>query len=661
MSSIKKFLRYILYPTSRINEVAPTVEAQDQDDILASPNIRGRGLKWRHLWQSPPLLIGLIIMLGLLIIMLFGPLFVDFDPYITAQAVLPHWDSELNEMVIPPFEPSDEHPFGTDDYGNDLLSLIVYGARVTLVAAAYITLVRVVIGVVFGSIAGWKADGRADRLIMAVIAGIAAVPLLLSGLILLLAMDVRNGVIVFIIALSIIGWTETAQYIRSETMLIRKKPYMEAAVATGLTELQMVVRHALPNLLPMLLVIIALEMGAVLLLLAELGFLGIFIGGGSRFIMDPVFGGQPEVLVPVPEWGGLVAKGSGSIRSNPHLVIFPAMAFVVAIIGFNFLGEGLRQLLQRSSVNTSYLLSKRMALFIALAIAGSVIIIQRTGPIPSYGRLAAEFDLEQVSEHVNIMADAANPADPATVIEENLDYVADYFKENEFIRGWRTGVNSSYIYEEGDQKAVIGFFPGYDFDNAAELITVIAQMDATGESSEDINNISVGAMLEATRLWYENQFDPRRSLVFIAWYGEPFNANTAQAFLDEWENFSPLPIPVRFPAAYQAAIFHIDLRGGGESLWLDPASDEFLLETMTESASQAGLSLIELDEAPMPDTEALISREIPSLFMQLTSEAADEEGDGSGITGASEALIISLMKLANQPRSWVPEQGIRIR
>ncbi len=599
-------------------------------------------------------------MIGLLVIVLFGPLFVDFDPYITAQAVLPHYDSETKKMVVPPFEPSEEHPFGTDDFGNDLLSLIVYGSRVTLVAAAYITLVRVVIGVFFGSIAGWNADGRADRTIMAVIGGIAAVPLLLSGLILLLAMDVRNGVIVFIIALSLIGWTETAQYIRSETMLIRKRPYMEAAVATGLSELQMVVRHALPNLLPMLLVIIALEMGAVLLLLAELGFLGIFIGGGSRFIMDPVFGGQPQVLVPVPEWGGLVAKGTGSIRSNPHLVIFPAMAFVVAIVGLNFLGEGLRQLLQRSSINTSYLLSKRMALIIGLAIAGSVIIIQRTGPIPSYGRLASQFDIEQVAEHVETMAQTGRTNDPAAAIEQNLVYVTDQLKENEFIRGWRTGVNSTYIYEENDQRAVIGFFPGYDFDHGAELITVFAQMDAAGGLPDGQDNMNVGAMLEISRLWYEKQFDPRRSLLFIAWYGEPFDVETAQGFLEEWENFAPLPIPVRFPAAYQAAIFHIDLTGGGDELWLDPDSDKFLLEEMTDSASQVDMTLLRSDQAPLPATEAIISQEIPSLFMQLTGGSPDGESDGSGIAAASEALAITLMKLANQPRSWVPAQGMRL-
>ncbi len=658
MARIKELLRYIGNPRSRINEVTGPEVGQEDDDTLAAPAIRGRGLKLRHFWQSPPLLVGSIILIGLLVIILFGPLMVDFDPYITAQAVLPHWDSDLNEMVIPPFEPSQDHPFGTDDFGNDLLSLIVYGSRVTLVAAAYITLARVVIGVIIGSIAGWNAERGVDRAIMAVIGGIAAVPMLLSGLILILALDIRNGVIVFILGLSVIGWTETAQYIRSETMIIRKKPYMEAARATGLTELQMIVRHTLPNLLPMLLVIVALEMGAVLLLLAELGFLGIFIGGGSRFIMDPVFGGQPQVLVPVPEWGGLVAKGSGSIRSNPHLVIFPALAFVVAILGLNFLGEGLRQLLQRSSVNTSYLLSKRMVVFLVVGIVGTAIIIQRTGPIPSYGRVAAGFEIDQVQQHIAIMEQNGIGADPDVATEVNLAYLSDTFKENEFIRGWRTGVNSSYIYEEGDQRAVIGFFPGYDFDHGAELITLLVQMDATGRSTD--KNASAGAMLEITRLWFENQFDPRRSVLFIAWYGEPFDRETAQTFLETWDNFAPLPIPVRFPAAYQAAIFYADLTGEGDELWLDPDSDEFLLEIMGESASQAGISLLDSEHSPRPDDEAIISQEIPTVYMQLGAEETDREGQGSGISKASEAITIAMMQLANRPRSWVPVQGIRI-
>jgi peptide/nickel transport system permease protein len=574
---------------------------------------------------------------------------------------LPHWDSEAKEMVRPPFEPSAEYPFGTDDYGNDLLSLIVYGARVTLVAAAYITLVRIVIGVVVGSIAGWNAGGRADRTIMAFIGGIAAVPLLLSGLILLLALDVRNGVTVFIIALSVIGWTETAQYIRSETMLIRKKPYMEAAVATGLTELQMVIRHGLPNLLPSLLVVIALEMGAVLLLLAELGFLGIFIGGVSRFTTDPVFGGAPEVLVPVPEWGGLVAKGTGSIRANPHLIIFPAMAFVVAILGLNFVGEGLRQLLQRSSINTSYLLSKRMAIFIALSIVGSRIIIQHKGPIPSYGRLASQFDIEQVVEHVEAMAQTGRSADPTAAAEQIQDYVTDVFRQNEVVPGWRTGVFSGYIYEGDNEQAVLGFFPGYDYDHAAELITVFAQMDAPAESPDGAGNMTIAAMLELSRLWAENQFDPRRSLLFIAWNGEPFDAEAALAFLERGKNFTTLPIPIRFPEAYQTAIFHVDLTGGGEELWLAPESDEFLLEMMTESASQANVPLFESNQAPLSSAQPVVSNEFPSLFMQLTEASPDGDGEGSGISGAAEALVITLMKLANRPKSWQPVSPLIVR
>lgn len=654
MRSIKKAFHYLLNPTSRINQKGSTEKVLPNNENLASPNFHGRGLKLRHFWQSPLLLMGVLILSGLLVVVLFGPFMVDFDPYITTQAVLPHYDSEAKQMIIPPFPPSAEHPLGTDDFGNDLLSLIIYGSRVTLVAAAYVTLIRMVLGVVIGSIAGWNAEGRSDRVIMAIVGGVASVPLLLSGVILLLAMDIRNGVYVFIIGLSVIGWTETAQFVRSETMLIRKKPYMEAAVATGLTELQMVVRHALPNLLPMLLVIAALEMGAVLLLLAELGFLGIYIGGGSRFAMDPIFGGQPQVLVPVPEWGGLVAKGAGAIRTSPHLAIFPALGFVVSILGLNFLGEGLRQLLQRSNVNTSYLLSKQMALFTAALITISAIVIQRTGPAPSYGRLAAGFDMERVEGHIDVMAQNDEALNPADAIEANLDYIAQYFRENELIRGWRPGINTSYRYEDNGQIAIIGFLPGYDFDLSPELLTVIFQVDAAGQSDGGMGNYSLAAMLELVRLYHEKQFDPRRSILFIAWYGDQVDA---EQYLEYRGNFTPLPVPVNFPQVYQTAIFHVDLSGGGDTLWLDPASDRMLLGVMGDSASQANMPLLEADNPPRPGNKVNLSQTSPSLSMQLSIREPGAASDGSGIAEASQSLAITLMKLANQPHSWVDDPG----
>ena len=203
---------------------------------------------------------------------LFGPLWAPENPYLAGQRTLSYVDGEL---VSPPFPPSEEYPLGTNEWGKDTLSLLLYGARNTLVACIFITMARLILGLILGAMSGWNEGGLIDRTIMGSIGLTTALPTLITSMIIIYALDIRRGLPVFIIGLSLIGWGEIAQYIRSEFMILKTRPFVEGARAMGLQGIHIAVRHILPNILPQLIVITLLEMGAVLMILGELGFVGV--------------------------------------------------------------------------------------------------------------------------------------------------------------------------------------------------------------------------------------------------------------------------------------------------------------------------------------------------------------------------------------------------
>ncbi|MEJ2749332.1 MAG: ABC transporter permease, partial [Anaerolineae bacterium] len=311
MNNLKNILSRILNPRSRLDNVPSFADsvanAYGEGEV---PGGAISGVRLGDVWRNTPLMMGIIIVLGLLALVLYGPVWAPQNPYIAGQHIVPHMDWETHQFIRPPLDPSPEYPLGTDQWGADILSMLMHGARNTLVACAFITMVRVILGLILGAMAGWNEGKPIDRFIMGVIGTIASLPLLISTIILIYALDIRRGLLVFIIALSIIGWTEIAQYIRSEFLVLRKMPYIEGAQATGLTGLQIAVRHVLPNVLPQLLVITFLEMGAVLMLLGELGFVGVYIGGGSRIdLTEPLGPTNIVTLTDVPEWGAMIADG----------------------------------------------------------------------------------------------------------------------------------------------------------------------------------------------------------------------------------------------------------------------------------------------------------------------------------------------------------------
>nr|MBC7244761.1 M28 family peptidase [Chloroflexota bacterium] len=344
-----------------------------------------------------PLIIGSLIVFALFLVVLFGPLLAPENPYLAGQRS----SMVINgQFTTPPFPPMPGLPLGTDEWGRDILSMLLYGTRNTLVACLFIAMARILLGSALGMLAGWNEGGLLDRLVMGLVEWTTALPALLTGMILILALGIQRGITVFIVALCFVGWAEIAQYIRSEFMVVRRKPFIEGARVIGLDGLGIAIRHILPNVLPSLVVIAVLEMGAVLMILGELSFIGVFIGGGTWVQV----GDTAVVNIPdIPEWGAMMAGARQYARSKTWMVFYPALAFFLAVLGFNLLGEGLRRIVQQRGVSTAFILSKRMVLVIAAITLATVYIVTHVGPAPSYAGLAQRFDVQNALSHLEAL------------------------------------------------------------------------------------------------------------------------------------------------------------------------------------------------------------------------------------------------------------------
>ena len=402
-------------------EAADVLQDEPAGRAPATTQRRRRAL----LELNMPLLFGLMMVLALFAVVLFGPLWAPENPYLAGQRSSMTIDGQF---ATPPFPPMTGLPLGTDQWGRDILSMLLYGTRNTLVACVFIAMARVVLGSALGMLAAWNEGGPLDRLVMSLVEWTTALPALVTGMILISALGIQRGIAVFIVALCLVGWAEIAQYIRSEFMLVRRKPFIEGARAVGLDGLGIAVRHILPNILPALVIIAVLEMGAVLMILGELGFIGVFIGGGTWVqVGDTAIANIPDI----PEWGAMMAGARQFARANTWMVFYPSLAFFLAVLGFNSLGEGLRRIVQRRGVSTAFILSKRMVLVVLAISLATAYIVTHVGPAPSYASLAQRFDAQAALTHVAMLTATEMEGRQPGTAGANLAaaYIAERFAE----------------------------------------------------------------------------------------------------------------------------------------------------------------------------------------------------------------------------------------
>jgi peptide/nickel transport system permease protein len=285
--------------------------------------------------RNVALILGLLGVIALGAIALFGPQLSAADPQ-AQRLVLFYPDGTFK---VPPTPPDQYNPLGTDPLGRDQLARILWGARLTFTVVLLALLLRAFLAVFFGVLAGWRG-GNADALVMLGTNAIAGVPQLLLALLVAVALR-EYAIFGFVVALGSVGWAEGAQFVRAEVMRIRRSPYVEAARALGTRTSGLITRHLLRALAPQLFGLFALEAGATLLLLAELGFLGVFMSGAIVLVDN-----NNRPILPVrdraPEWGQMLAGATQYAFSNQFVAFVPGVVVAAAVFAFNLLGEGAR-------------------------------------------------------------------------------------------------------------------------------------------------------------------------------------------------------------------------------------------------------------------------------------------------------------------------------
>jgi peptide/nickel transport system permease protein len=217
--------------------------------------------------------------------------------------------------------PSSATLLGTDNLGRDILSRLIWGARLSLGTATLAATLILTIGVGLGMIAGFYG-GLLDDLLMRIVDVLLAFPALILAL--AIAGVLGPSITSVMIGIVTVAWADYARVMRGQVLAARERQYVEAARATGVRDLRILTRHLLPNVLPPILVLASLEMGGLILAISGLSFLGL--------------GAQP----PTPEWGAMLNDGRSFIAAAPQLMIYPGLAISIVVVGFNLLGDGLR-------------------------------------------------------------------------------------------------------------------------------------------------------------------------------------------------------------------------------------------------------------------------------------------------------------------------------
>jgi len=266
---------------------------------------------WARLRRSPGAMIGLVLIL----LLLFTAAAANV---ITSQGID---DQDLRKGLLPP---GGEFPLGSDEFGRDMLSRIIHGSRVSLQVGIIATAISAVVGISLGAIAGYFG-GRIDYLIQGMVDISWAFPTVLMAIFLIAVLG--PGLVNVMIAVGLVYWGGFARVVRGQVLSLREWEFVTAARAIGARDLRIMFRHIVPNILSPVIVMATLMMGDAILIEATLSFLGM--------------GAQP----PMPSWGSILASGRAYLVLAPWVTMFPGVAIMLTVLGFNLLGDGLRDAL----------------------------------------------------------------------------------------------------------------------------------------------------------------------------------------------------------------------------------------------------------------------------------------------------------------------------
>ena len=268
-------------------------------------------LMLKRILRNKSAVIGGILILIVIICALFSKQLSPYDPYTM--------DMPNNNQP-----PSAEHILGTDNYGRDLLTRIIYGAQVSLKVGIVAVGIAMVIGVTLGLISGYYG-GAIDRLIMGVVNIFLSFPVILLAIAFVAALGASQMNVM--LAIGLVDWTRYARTVRASVLSIKEEEYILAAITTGASNLRIIFFHILPNTLAPIIVMATLGLGTAIISESTLSYLGLGI--------------KP----PTASWGNTLSFGLRLLRDAPHISLFPGLAIMVTVLGFNLLGNGLRDVL----------------------------------------------------------------------------------------------------------------------------------------------------------------------------------------------------------------------------------------------------------------------------------------------------------------------------
>ncbi|WP_305968961.1 MULTISPECIES: ABC transporter permease [unclassified Mameliella] len=284
------------------------------DDAPASRLQAQAGQAWsiaRAFARNPLAMLGAVIIGALVFVAVFAPWLAPYSPV----------GQDLGSRLLPP---SAEHWLGTDELGRDIYSRILYGARITLVIVVMVALISAPLGLLIGAVAGYFG-GWVDRVLMALTDVFLSLPKLIMALAFVAALGA--GLQNAIIAIAVTAWPAYARIARAETLTFRNAEFIAAVRLQGASHLRVIGLHVVPLCLSSTIIRVTLDMAGIILTAAGLGFLGL--------------GAQP----PLPEWGAMISRGRSFILDQWWVATMPGFAIIIVSLGFCFLGDGLRDVL----------------------------------------------------------------------------------------------------------------------------------------------------------------------------------------------------------------------------------------------------------------------------------------------------------------------------
>jgi oligopeptide transport system permease protein len=306
--------------------------------VLSRPSRSLWADAWSRLIRNKAAIVGMVVIAVFIFVALFGPLLAPHNPlqiYDGKSTLPPAWV----EKSVTGKAGESRFLLGTDSIGRDLLSRIIYGARVSMIVGLTPVLIILVIGIVIGLVSGYSS-AKVDNLLMRFTDVIYAFPDLLFYIIMMISLRetvlgrMMNGLMLLFVALAVVSWVGVARLVRGQVLSLKNKEFVEAARCIGSSDTRIMSRHILPNCLSPLVVWMAFAIPRMIIVEAVLGYLGIGLRPASN-----------SKAIFVTSWGVLLSEGNTTINSQPWILLAPALCVALVVMAFTFVGDGLRDAL----------------------------------------------------------------------------------------------------------------------------------------------------------------------------------------------------------------------------------------------------------------------------------------------------------------------------